>query len=1149
MATVLNDREVKLRNTVPRIITTSVTISSNNKALFNKVNITGDLVPSSMILSTTIINFDTPTYSWYYKNNDLRVWNNLVGNVDQVTITSTDFLTHVGNGNSVTYKVVCEENLKQTSYDEFIVTYYKFNYTVSNDIPFTKVSNSEDVLNSDTKALNFQDNKWMQFTLEGDVIFVPFLKKISRDGLFVAISNNVQYHDITGQITSARTKNVIAVSEDAVVWTYLIGLPTDVPYTGVFGNGKLVIITQTKKLYHTTDLINWTEETLPASYTSTKYSNYPSIRYINNTFIISIDYRDTKTLSGYIYSTNLIDWYTVNLDDINNNGEWFSYLEYYSGRWIIQSVTVEGNNQWAEHLHTAPNLQGPWIEVNTRSGLTPSSSFYRNYTTFKDKLIYRTYREVSHNVTEIKLGKFDNFKTLSDQSTKTYDYYIFSSVLGTFQGYQYVLHAIGTGGEITYIFGKRSSDGLTWSSESQGYYEPLTTYNYNNVLSSNTILLDGGFNSYKAFASNDDIAVMIPRHQSISNTAVFNSQENQAVYSYDGINWIGTLPSSKDSFQTIIYCKNKNFINEIKNHTRLVYKMKPELDVSGDYVVSNFGKGFFLYGTSVTDDGNTLVSYGNTTLDTNDYGTLFILSKNSAGVWFQKQKIMAEGSDANFSIIKGYDVEFGVDYWFLSSSSSVKITPDGNYIVAIEQYSIGCKRLVIYKKGLDGLYTLSQTFNVDGTEFYGIFLDSGTGISLNNDTMVAYATEGLYTLISMMILFEGNWVHQYQSNWDYAGNIEDNTNRLSYDGNIYVTSGYGFMPGGPGVNETQGFVLFFKRTINDTWELQQTLYNFNTPTSNGYFGTKVSLSSDGHTVVVLDNDLAKLYIYQIIPDTWTWQLESTLQLGPSVTNGEAPHNLENVNYQIHLTRDGNTLYVSCFGNTVYANVSKYVRDGTKWNIVENMAGCSATIAKNNLVAETFGALLLYAEGSGSLFIGEPGTAIDIQYNDNIGSIYEVTTSFGEKQHFYLDFNKYQLNSYIPTVIGYEDILHNLSPINKFNLLQLYLTNKPTEFIGGHKLVVTRLNGNTDTQGIETLGDYITYLSFSAYTIVGAGECSFSAYSIDGTLAYTQVYSNTGGVGTISATYLYSDKITLIKFNGAGGDYYLDNIQFIIEYAV
>ncbi|HEY9704859.1 MAG TPA: hypothetical protein V6C58_20630 [Allocoleopsis sp.] len=1150
MAIVLNDREVKLRNTIPRIIRTITTIVSNNKALFNKVKGTGEIVPASITLTANTEGFTTPTYSWSYKNNDLRVWTAIPGNVNNIVLDSATFLTHVGNGNTVTYKVVCSEFLLQTSYDEFTITYYKYNYIVSNKYPFTKVPNTANTLGNSTKALSFRTDAWMRFEFEGNKIFVPYLKKAGKTGVFVAISNNVQYSEINNNIISNRSNNVIAVSDDAKNWIYLKNLPTSVPYTGVFGDNKLIIITQTKKMYVTTDLITWVEKTLPAVYTSTPYSRYPSIRYINKTFIISFDYTDTKSQSGYIYSTDLTNWSSIDLNSINPSAGWFSYLEYYSGRWIIQATVATGNNEWSEYLYTAYDLQGPWSQVNVRANLTPASSFYKNYTTFKSNLIYRTFREVSLNVTEIKTGRFKNFETISDEFTVQPSYYLFSAVLGAFQGYQNVIYTTYNGISTT-LPKLRSADGINWT-----YDQGIGVLSYYTGENKNNILLDGGFNAYKAFASSADIAVMIPLHLSVSNGSLSTSYGNQAVYSTDGVNWTGTLTNNTDSFQTIIYCDNRSFLAGIKRFNRLLYRIKPDIDVSGNYVITNFGDESEPYpalgtgnviGTSINLAGDTLVSYANTTLDGVDLGPLFIFKKTVDGNWVQHQKIMAEG-DATY-----FTGDMGIDYEFISFRSSVAITPNGNYIIALETYTIG-NLIVIYKKNINGDYVKDQViypFYIENPPVDTLPL-MGTvyGLSVSDDKIFIETTYIQTDIIYVIKLVNGTWVHDFFSDSSLTDWVSAFTNnRLSYDGKVYVGSLSYFAnlePGG--ADYLHNVVIFY---VLDQFD-QVTIADINVDVVmhyqgqfayDGYFGLKVALSDTGSVVAVLDCKLGKVYTFDrgTGDQSLNWTLTNTLQVGIDIQQ-ISPSTGYAVNYNIAMSHDGTKLFVSSYGDEGYNDfVNIYTRTNNKWDLKESILAPPTMQDNPNYVTQVsgFGSILLYADGSNSLFVGQPGNWYEIENNTNIGCIYEIPLDDiimeEDLTHYKLTFNSYTVNGYAPTDIG------------NFNALGLYLVNKPANFIGGHKVVITKQVGYTGICGLETLGDYIVYISFNAYTLVGAGECSFSAYDNMGVLVDTIVYTNTDGIGTISNVFSELDKVTSILFNGASGDFYIDNIEIKTKY--
>lgn len=114
MAVLQNERDKTLQATDPRLIATSVTISSDNGALFHEPLAPDPIIPANMTLTGNTTVFTSPTIKWYYANNEDMIWHDfdISGNNIGSTrfFTSATFLTHLGtNGTKVFYKATAEQ--------------------------------------------------------------------------------------------------------------------------------------------------------------------------------------------------------------------------------------------------------------------------------------------------------------------------------------------------------------------------------------------------------------------------------------------------------------------------------------------------------------------------------------------------------------------------------------------------------------------------------------------------------------------------------------------------------------------------------------------------------------------------------------------------------------------------------------------------------------------------------------------------------------------------------------------------------------------------------------------------------------------------------------------------------------------------------
>lgn len=110
MATIVNQRDVMLQATSPRIITTAVTVTAAGGS-FTKLKNAG-ISPSSILLTATTSGLTSPTYQWYYASSSTpATWTPIGGATSSTyTITSANYTTHRGTSSSVSYKCIATQS-------------------------------------------------------------------------------------------------------------------------------------------------------------------------------------------------------------------------------------------------------------------------------------------------------------------------------------------------------------------------------------------------------------------------------------------------------------------------------------------------------------------------------------------------------------------------------------------------------------------------------------------------------------------------------------------------------------------------------------------------------------------------------------------------------------------------------------------------------------------------------------------------------------------------------------------------------------------------------------------------------------------------------------------------------------------------------
>lgn len=270
----------------------------------------------------------------------------------------------------------------------------------------------------------------------------------------------------------------------------------------------------------------------------------------------------------------------------------------------------------------------------------------------------------------------------------------------------------------------------------------------------------------------------------------------------------------------------------------------------------------FGYSVSISNDGNTAV-VGAPDEDTggSNRGSAYIFTKNG-GVWSEQQKIQGIGltNGANF----GY---------------STAISSDGNTIIvgALNNDTGGDNSsgtaYVFTRSGSPETWTQQQQLSAGGGS---TLFEFGHAVALSRDGDTAFITAiNFYTPganagnVYIYTRSGGTWTKQQeiQSNDIAGGDDFGYALDLSSNGNTAVISAI------QGENSGNGAVYIFKKS-GGTWSQQQKL-TASDGASGDQFGSSVSISSDGNTLLVgaQEEDTGgtssgAAYIFTKIGDTW-----------------------------------------------------------------------------------------------------------------------------------------------------------------------------------------------------------------------------------------------------------------------------------------
>lgn len=124
MTTIVNDRDIALQATDPRLIATSVAISADG-ASFIKTKNGGPVAPTTITLTANTTVFSSPTFSWEYAlSTTPSTWVSL-GSGSTQTLTGSTIAGLISTASSIQYRVTATQSGYITASNTFIVTYTK----------------------------------------------------------------------------------------------------------------------------------------------------------------------------------------------------------------------------------------------------------------------------------------------------------------------------------------------------------------------------------------------------------------------------------------------------------------------------------------------------------------------------------------------------------------------------------------------------------------------------------------------------------------------------------------------------------------------------------------------------------------------------------------------------------------------------------------------------------------------------------------------------------------------------------------------------------------------------------------------------------------------------------------------------------------
>ncbi|HEY9704860.1 MAG TPA: hypothetical protein V6C58_20635 [Allocoleopsis sp.] len=181
MAAVLNDREVFLRNTIPRILTTTTAIDcigdiNIDPGTFFIKSAQGVVTPQYRLLDTVTTNFTAPTYFWQYSSSKDHIVKTLNFTGQTLNLTLADFLEHADGGKIVTYTVTCSQSPYYSSTDSVEITYDTIDWDLEqNKLIITDVGNGIVPYIGIKRAEGGASSlKWLETTYNNNQIYIPY---------------------------------------------------------------------------------------------------------------------------------------------------------------------------------------------------------------------------------------------------------------------------------------------------------------------------------------------------------------------------------------------------------------------------------------------------------------------------------------------------------------------------------------------------------------------------------------------------------------------------------------------------------------------------------------------------------------------------------------------------------------------------------------------------------------------------------------------------------------------------------------------------------------------------------------------------------------------------------------------------------------
>ena len=123
MAAIVNDRDLILQATNPRLVATSVTISADG-AMFTKLKNGGAVTPVSITLTAITTVFLSPSYTWEYSLSTAPdTWIATGTGTNTLILTGSTIPGVYGSASSATYRVTCAQSGYTSASNTFTITY------------------------------------------------------------------------------------------------------------------------------------------------------------------------------------------------------------------------------------------------------------------------------------------------------------------------------------------------------------------------------------------------------------------------------------------------------------------------------------------------------------------------------------------------------------------------------------------------------------------------------------------------------------------------------------------------------------------------------------------------------------------------------------------------------------------------------------------------------------------------------------------------------------------------------------------------------------------------------------------------------------------------------------------------------------------